>query len=165
MLNEENNSFLMDIVEGDSDLDRENNVHLDERAGAPTELIDASADAAGDSLPLKSNGRYEKVYDDYLKWKEIKKAASDSEIVVLAYFNEMVKSNKEPTTIWPQYSMLKATLKICSKVNIETYKTLTALLKIKSHGYIPKKARVFTEDEMQHFLDNAPDELWLDVKV
>jgi hypothetical protein len=49
----------------------------------------------------------------------------------------MAKSNKKPTTLWAHYSMLKATLKIFAKVDIETYVKVTAMLKRKSHGYVP----------------------------
>lgn len=156
--NDSNNAIQMHN-ESDSDFE------FDERAGTPVDLIEAAAEASEDLLPSKSKERYQKVYDDYIKWKQTKKATSDSERVVVAYFNEMIKSNKKPTTIWAQYSMLKATLKIFDKVNIETYQILSAVLKKKSRGYVPKKAITFSEEEIQTFLDNAPDVAWLDVKV
>lgn len=72
---------------------------------------------------------------------------------------------KKPSSLWAQYSMLKSTLKIYDRVDIEKYATLTAMLKQNSHGYEPKQAKTFTDSEAQQFLDNAPDDMWLDVKV
>lgn len=61
--------------------------------------------------------------------------------------------------------MLKKTLNIKEKVDISSYSSLSAYLKVASQDYEPKQARIFTEEEMQRFLDSAPDDLWLDVKV
>lgn len=157
----------MEVGENNIDLeiDSDFDCDLDERAGTPIELIEAAAEANENILPLKSKARYMKVYNDYMKWKLTKKATSNSERVVVSYFSKMAKSDKKPTTFWAVYSMLKATLRIFHKVNIETYATLSAMLKIKSHGYVPKKAKTFSEAEMQHFLESAPDVAWLDVKV
>lgn len=149
------NEYDPDLIVMDVEMDSENELQFDERAGTPIELIDAATEASKDLLPSKSKYRYQKVYDNYIKWKETKKAISDSETVVVAYFNEMIKSEKKPTTIWATYSMLKSTLKIYNKVNIETYTKLSAILKKKSYGYEPKRATTFSEYEMQHFLDNA----------
>lgn len=157
------NSIEMEVCDNFNDSVSDSD--FDERAGTPVELIEAAAEANGDLLPFKSKGRYQKVYDDYIKWKESKKATSNSERVVVSYFSEMAKSKKKPTTLWSHYSMLKATLKVFVKVDIATYVSVTAMLKRKSHGYLPKKAKVFSEAELQQFLDNAPDVAWLDVKV
>lgn len=62
--------------------------------------------------------------------------------------------------------MLKSTLNIYNGIiDISTYVKLTGFLKRQSEGYRPKKAKVFTEDEMHLFITEAPDEEWLDVKV
>lgn len=151
--NEENNS-MEEEVDATSDSD---DIKLDDRAGTPVEIIEAALKASEDLLPAKSKGRYQKVYDNYKKWKAIKKATSNSERVVLAYLNELAKSNKKPTTLWATYSMLKATLKIYDKVDIEKYVSVTGMLK--------NVSLTFTEAEMQNFLDNAPDAIWLDVKA
>lgn len=157
----------MEVLEDgmDVDIDSDFDSDMDERPGTPIELIEAAAEANESLLPLISKDRYMKVYNGYMKWKLTKKARSNSERVVISYFNNMIKSNKKPTTLWATYSMLKATLKIFAKVNIETYAILSAMLKRQSVGYVPKKAKTFSEEEMQYFLDNAPDVAWLDVKV
>lgn len=151
------------------DVDEDNilgsDVDMNERAGTPSELIEAAVEATNDLLPSRSKSRYEKVFDDFTKWKKSKNATSNSERVCVAYFKEMIDSQKKPTTLWAHYSMLKSTLKIFASINIESYAKLTAMLKKNAHGYVPKKAKTFNEIEVQQFLENAPDVLWLDVKV
>ncbi|KAG4072391.1 hypothetical protein HA402_004323 [Bradysia odoriphaga] len=72
---------------------------------------------------------------------------------------------KKPSSMWAQYSMFKSTLKIYDRVDIEKYASLTAILKQNSHGYEPIQAKTFTDSEARQFLDNEPDDMWLDVKV
>lgn len=158
---EENNSMQHEI---DATFDSDE-IYSDERPGTPVEIIETAAEASADLLPAKSKGRYQKVYDNFQKWKSVKKATSNSERVVLSYLSELEKSNKKPTILWATYSMLKSTLKLYDKIDIEKYSSVTAMLKKFSHGYVPKKALTFTEEEVQDFLDNAPDVIWLDVKV
>ncbi|KAJ6638133.1 hypothetical protein Bhyg_10866 [Pseudolycoriella hygida] len=143
-------------------------VNYSERPGTPIELVQSAAKANQELLPTKSKNRYEEAYNSYEKWKGSKGATSNSETVLLAYISEMANTKNEylkPTTLWARYSMLKAMLNILQKVDISSYATVTAFLKRKSDGYVPKKARVFTEIEIQQFLDSASDEVWLDVKV
>jgi len=100
-----------------------------------------------------------------MKWCNEKNATSVSERTVLAYFLELSKKSK-PSTLWAYYSMLRTTIKINGgSVDIGTYPKLMAYLKRISVGYQPKKARVFTEDELKTFLSSAPDCEWLAVKV
>ena len=152
--------------ESDSDL-----VVESERPGTPTELVEAASKADLELLPAKSRTRYMDTYNLFQAWKTAKNATSNSETVVFAYLSEMANTkNKKneclkPSTLWARYSMLKATMNIYDKVDIGTYGKLTAFLKRKSTGYVPLKAKIFTENEIQRFLDIAPDVLWLDVKV
>lgn len=135
-----------------------------ERAGTPDELIEAAGLAANIAIPLKSKGRYDHAYDQFSKWKQSKKTVSNSERVVVAYFSELAKS-KKPSSLWSTYSMVKSKLKLLANIDISTYNSLTAFLKQNGKGYVPKKAKIFTDEEMQRFLDSAPDVVWLDVKV
>lgn len=61
--------------------------------------------------------------------------------------------------------MLKSTLKIYDAIDIGTYPQLIGFLKCKAEGYKPVKTKIFSENEIYEFMNNAPDELWLDVKV
>lgn len=130
----------------------------------PLELI-AIADAAMlQSLPEKSKKRYDGEYDDFRKWKEEHKVDSNSERVLMARFNQL-SEKYAPSTLWSRYSMLKTTLKLYDNVDIGHYAALIAFLKKKSQHYVSTKAAVFEPEEIQKFLNEAPDELWLDVKV
>lgn len=82
----------------------------------------------------------------------------------MSYFAEL-KQNNVSSTLWAKYSMLKSTMKINDQVDISTYASVNAMLKKESKGHIPKQARIFTENELKLFIDTAPDDLWLDVKV
>lgn len=136
------------------------------RSGTPTELIEAAEGATKKLLPSKSLERYQQVYDQFEEWKKLKQTTSNSERVLLAYFTELSEVKKlASSSLWAKYSMLKKTININAKVDISSYASLTAYLKVLSHDYQPKQAKVFTEEQVQRFLDTAPDDLWLDVKV
>lgn len=155
----------------DTDSNVEFDFGFDSRPGTPTEIVEAAAEANKELLPLKSKDRYNKVYENYQKWKESSKVNSNSERVLLAYFSGMANAknvkneNTKSSTLWARYSMLKSTMKIFDHIDISTYPTLLAFLNRKGDGYEPKKAYIFTENEIQKFLDSAPDTEWLDVKV
>ncbi|KAJ6647911.1 hypothetical protein Bhyg_03135, partial [Pseudolycoriella hygida] len=118
----------------------------DQRPGTPHELIEIADNASKELLPAKSKQRYLLVYKSFQKWKHSKEA---------------IKS-KCASTLWSHFSMLKDTLK---KVYISNYLSLSAFLKVKAKGHVPKKATILTEADITRFIDEAPDALWLDVKV
>lgn len=151
---------------GDMDFQADSNdfESSDNRPSTPQELIETAAAASKELLPTKSHNRYEQVYQGFQQWKKLKDTTSNSERVLLAYFTEL-KQNNVSSTLWAKYSMLKATMKINDQVDISTYASLIAMLKKGSKGHIPKQARIFTENELKRFIDTAPDDLWLDVKV
>jgi len=107
-----------------------------DRPGTPLELITAAEFAAMQTLPKLSIDRYNKVYDEFQKWKTFKSATSNSERVLMAYFSEM-GSRLKPTSLWAKYSMLKATMKVKDNINFATYNQLTGFLKNNAVGYKP----------------------------
>jgi hypothetical protein len=50
-------------------------------------------------------------------------------------------------------------------VDISKFLKLRAFLKKTSEGYTAKKSKVFTKDEFDKFLFEAPDKLYLGLKV
>ncbi|KAJ6600120.1 hypothetical protein Bhyg_16490 [Pseudolycoriella hygida] len=48
--------------------------------------------------------------------------------------------------------------------DVESYAQVSAFLKVKAKGH-EKKATILTEADITRFIDEAPDALWLDVKV
>ncbi|KAH0811327.1 hypothetical protein GEV33_011464 [Tenebrio molitor] len=75
------------------------------------------------------------------------------------------KSRKyKSSSLWEQYSMLKAALNVHENVDIRKYNKLTAFLK-RHVGYEAKKSLIFSRDEIDKFLLNAPDDTFLLIKV
>ncbi|XP_043465336.1 uncharacterized protein LOC122500461 [Leptopilina heterotoma] len=108
--------------------------------GTPPEISVAASSVVTNLLPPKSKEKYE------------------------LYFNEMAKT-KQPSTLWSQYSMLKSTLSVKNNININSYQKLIAFLKRKSNGFKSKKSNTLTAQEVEKFLNEAPDETYLSLKV
>ncbi|XP_073963713.1 uncharacterized protein [Choristoneura fumiferana] len=116
------------------------------------------------NLPSKSRRGYIQKYVNFMKWKKLHGVKSFSEEVFLDYFKELAKA-KLPSTLWAVYSMLKATLSAKKNIHIAKYSNLTAFIKQQSRGYISQKSRVFTASEVETFLKEAPDHIYLAMKV
>ncbi|KAG4068834.1 hypothetical protein HA402_004982 [Bradysia odoriphaga] len=126
-------------------------------------LIKAGSSNA-EAVAPKANPKYSKVYEDFQKWNETNGATPVTESVLMKYFTELAEKSK-PSTLFVYHSMLKSALRINDNIDISTYSTLINFLKGKNAGYKPVKATVFTEEEIDKFINEAPDEQWLDVKV
>lgn len=130
----------------------------------PQHLIDKAATATLNLLPEKSKSKYLNVYDKFVAWKESQGATSWSEEVLLSYFVDQAEKYA-PSTLWANYSMLKST--ICGKYNIDIgqYLRLQAFLKKQSVGFRSKKSKVFSPQEINKFIREAPDGNFLLEKV
>lgn len=115
-------------------------------------------------IPALSKLKYDKAYDDLQRWNKKNGETSISQTVLLKYFMQMAEKNK-PNTLWAYYSMIKATLRSNDNIDITSWSKLLDFLKRNNRGYKPDKAKLFTEDEIEEFLNDAPDDKWLDVKV
>lgn len=115
-------------------------------------------------LPEKSKEKYLKAYDDFHKWKTAKGAKSVSESVLLVYF-EYLSCTKKSSSLWCIYSMLRLTISIKHDIKINTYSKLLAFLKRKSDGHRAKKSKVLTAQDVETFLNEAPDHSFLAMKV
>lgn len=128
--------------------------------------IEESANIACLSLlPEKSRKRYEATYQYFKKWCQTKTATAVSETVLLAYFHEKSAVLKSPSSLWCEYSMLKSTLFIEENIDISKYPKLRAFLKRRNDGYKPKKSNVFDREDVNSFLFEAPDDIYLMMKV
>lgn len=122
----------------------------------PPELREAAESVTMNMLLVKSKDRYEKTYRAYRDWCNDKGVPNiGSENVILAYFAQL-KKDKKPSTLWAHYSMLRATLNIKDNIDISKNAKLIAFLKQQNIGYQPKKSSVFTKENMEKFLKNAP---------
>lgn len=128
---------------------------------SPTGNLSASEAA---HTHLKTQSRYKQSYEVFTKWQESNGITSFDENVLLKYFVEASKSYKF-STLMSMYSMLKNTLSRNNNVDLSSYKELLAFLKEKSVGFEKKKFKVFTDEEVNRFLAEAPDEHYLAMKV
>lgn len=115
-------------------------------------------------IPIKSRKLYERTYDNFAKWCKIKKIKCITENVVLEYVTGIYDKYKT-SSLWTQYSMLKATLIAHKNVDISKFKKVLDLLKGKTDNCVPKKTLILTREHIDTFISKAPDERFLMIKV
>lgn len=130
----------------------------------PPEIVETAKLSTENLLPKKSKGKYKVVYQAFIDWRRRKNVKSFSEAVLLAYFSELSEKYKS-SSLWSYYSMLRSTLEINNNVKIENYSKLRAFLKRKAEGFRAKKAKTFTSEEINKFITEAPDDIYLVTKV
>ncbi|KAG5883572.1 hypothetical protein JTB14_016712 [Gonioctena quinquepunctata] len=70
----------------------------------------------------------------------------------------------KPNTLWSRFSVLKAIMKIRQNVVIgKFYKLIT--FKKQSVDFKPKKAKVFSKDDIAKCMQAAPEDMYLLIKV
>ena len=133
----------------------------------PYDLEGAVAAAEQKILPTKSKGVYDKAYLTYKTWQKDRKLPQTTEKVLLAYFDSYLVGvmKYKPPTLWNNYSKLKTMLNAYENIDIQPFRKLQGFLKKMGQGYEAKKAKVFTQKQLETFFNTAPDEAWLDVKV
>lgn len=130
----------------------------------PPEIREKSLETTFEILPQKSVEKYNRQYEIFMEWCKKHGITKYSENVLLAYFSDLSKEYC-PSTMWSYYSMVKATLSVKNDVDISKYKKLTAFLKQKGRNHIPKKSKTLSQEDILKFLINAPDEVYLMMKV
>ncbi|MGH9707116.1 MAG: hypothetical protein ACRD5R_10205, partial [Candidatus Acidiferrales bacterium] len=141
-----------------------NQIEVEEKEEIPKHILQEAVIASNNLIPERSFKKYEQQYEEFRKWCEINKVKLFKEEVFLAYLSEQSKKYKPPT-LWSKYSMLKTMCKIKINLDIGRYFTLTAFLKRQNLGYKPKKSKVFTQEEIVKFMEKAPNEIYLMIKV
>ena len=135
----------------------------EEELCTPPNLLAQANNARQKTLPASGN-KYLKAYKKFMEWRNYQNTISFSENVLLAYF-EHYSQSRQPSALWPCYSMLKSILSLKHNVHIDKYSDLTSFLKRQTHGYQPKKAVVFTTEQIRKFLHEASDDRYLAHKV
>lgn len=130
----------------------------------PEEILKEAENASLELLPAKSKSRYEKEFSVFNVWCDQRKVKCVREEVMLAYFSSISKTCK-PSTLWSRYSMLKAVLKAKKNVDIGNFLKLSAYLKRQNVGYRPKKSKTFEKRDISRFFNEAPDDIYLHIKV
>ena len=128
--------------------------------------LNAEADKiiADKLLPAKSRQRYEQTYQQFIEWQKEKKCASFSEEIFIVFFNEKAKKLK-PSSLWSIYSMLRTTIKLNHDIDITNYVKLKGILKAEGTGFVKKKSMIFSAVDIEKFLNKAPNNKYLDMKV
>jgi hypothetical protein len=129
----------------------------------PEKIIEA-APVVGNLLQSKSETLYDMTYKNFKKWCMEKNVEAITENVLLVFFGEKVKTFKF-STLWAQYSMIKAFMSIYDNVNISKFSKLVAFLKRNSEGYLPKKSKLLTRENVETFLTEANNNEHLMTKV
>ncbi len=118
------------------------------------------------AIPALSKNKYNKAYEYFQKWNKLNGETPVTQNALLKYFMDMAdEKKKKPTTLWAYYSMLKSTIRLNDHIDITPWSKVLDYLKRKNAGYKPHKATYFTEGQLEKFINEAPDEEWLDVKV
>lgn len=130
----------------------------------PLEIFKTEEDSKFNLLSSKSKKVYENAYDEFVKWCNNRKESNYTENVFLAYFSEKSEFRK-PSSLWSHYSMLKATVNLHHNIDISKYSKLITFLKRRSDGYKPKKSKILSRNDIERFLKEAPDDLYLMIKV
>lgn len=99
-----------------------------------------------------------------MKWEQAHKTKITSESIMIAYFSESGQKYKS-STLWSVYSMLKATLKLKDKIDIDAYHSLKAFFEKESSGFTSKKSNVPSFESVEKFLSEAPNSEYLATKV
>ncbi|KAJ3662712.1 hypothetical protein Zmor_007046 [Zophobas morio] len=130
----------------------------------PEEIAKKGKELRRNLLPLKSKNAYEKVYVSFQDWKNKNRINEVTEDVILAFL-DMRSQKLSPCSLWPRYSMLKATLKAKENIDIEKFGAVVSYIKKLNVGYRGKKSNVLTREEIKTFLQEADDGEYLFEKV
>lgn len=130
----------------------------------PDDILAAANTIRLNLLPDKSKIHYEKEYRQFCEWRNKVHVQGAEETVLLAYFAKL-SEEYSASSLWPKYSMLRATLELKERVEIDKYGALIRFIKKKNVGYKAKKSKVFTREQVNEFVRSAPDEEFLMMKV
>lgn len=119
-----------------------------------------------ETLPKKSSDRYLQVYESYKKWlnENQKYLSSCHENNLIMYFNSL-KEKLKPSTLWSIWSMLKKTLNAKDQIDVNKFLNLKAILKSNSKGYKPVKSLILKWPEIERFIKEADNRVYLSYKV
>ena len=117
------------------------------KASLPQEVINALQ-------PKKSSVRYKQEYSKFMEWLQQHQYAVTEEAILL-YSVEMSKSFS-PSSVRSKISMIKQELLINGTI-LESSQQLNLHIKRINTDYSPKKAAVFSKQQLEIFLLQAPD--------
>lgn len=89
----------------------------------PDNILAAANTIRLNLLPEKSKVQYEKEYEQFCVWRNQVQVRGAEETVLLAYFAKLA-AEYSASSLWPKYSMLRATLELKERVKIDKYGAL-----------------------------------------
>jgi integrase len=109
-------------------------------------------------LPDSSKDLYLKEYNRFKNWCKEKKCPNYlSSSIIESYFKEL-SEQYVPSTLWSKFSMLKKTLLIFDKFELTNWNKISQWLKNQDKYHKRKKATTFSRQEIDLFLEQAPDD-------
>ncbi|PSN57380.1 hypothetical protein C0J52_02867 [Blattella germanica] len=69
------------------------------------------------------------------------------------------------SSLWCTYSKLKTLLRVREKVDVSSFTNVVSFLKKISVRHVPRKSNVLSRSQIDEFLLNAPDDVFLLIKV
>ena len=107
---------------------------------------------------LKSKTRYDDQWEDFLNFCNLEEKQKPEDENFILYFNHL-KTEKEfaSSSLWAKYSMMNYKMQAIHRIKLQSYPRLTALMKSFGQGYVRKAAGVFTSQEIENFIKEAPD--------
>lgn len=131
----------------------------------PMDIEEAANRATSELMPKKSSVQYDIAYNNFLAWCRLKNVEGNfSESVILAYLEEKSKIWNS-STLWSKFSMIKSSALVKNGVDLSKYFKVIAFLKRKNEGYRPKKSKILTLEQVERFINEAPNEKYLMIKV
>lgn len=106
------------------------------------------------------------VYKKFNDWCTSKMIDKPTESDCMAYFVERANSVK-PSSLWAEYSMINSSLVGEKGVDLKQFSSLTEFMKRQALGYQSQRkcSKLFTKDQIIRFINEAPDDKYLMMKV
>lgn len=108
--------------------------------------------------PVKSAKKYDQTWQEFIKYSGINQGTKPTEENYLQFFDYLKNIKKYAcSTIWSSYSKLNHKHQIYFGEKLQIYPRITHLLKSYESGYIRKTAKAFSKEEIDRYLESAPD--------
>lgn len=137
---------------------------LQEAVFIPLEVKKEAQAACYKLLPKKSKDNYDKEFRHFEEWRKQQSITGINEEVMLAYFH-IYRRKIAPSSLWTKYSMLRSTLKVYMNSDISKYGKLISYLKSEARTHKSKKAKILERLHIEKFLNEAPNNKYLMMKV
>ena len=130
----------------------------------PPSIVAKANAAKAKLIPQKSAAKYDNAFSHFKEWKRENHLTSSSEDTLMAFFEDM-SEKYAPNTLWSMYSMIRSKLLQTENTDISKYASLKRFISVANQNYTPKKAKILSTQNIENFLNKAPDQHYLAIKV